>query len=407
MIYYFDTNIFRSVAEGELGEDQIRRFLSALQSTDDCQVSPITIVELASHLNDLEKDKYPKYQAAFAAIELICKGRILPGPDSFLVKHLFSIESHEDVSNWDYFIRRILESKSLLELDSKVVEADLDGTRYLKKLSTEVLVNFREDYENNFLNDMVQHVIPHSNPGYSMTKTGVRDEPLRKKLLSLVDSKVFKRQFLEGLMIRVQRLSLSSIELSDDDVEKKIEGIGAFFTAYRTILRRIISTGYNYIEKKNDYADIHFLVYLMNPNFVFITHDQRLKNLVDDKCEQKGRIKSFEEALIDLEIQVGERVDIEKVKWEKEISEPNEVKVFKALSDPRWDFRTLAGISKVTGLTQIEIQNIFRKYPTFVRRSPISNFKEEDLFTLTSRAKGFKEDFEIIRSFLGNGRALQ
>jgi hypothetical protein len=86
--------------------------------------------------------------------------------------------------------------------------------------------------------------------------------------------------------------------------------------------------------------------------------------------------------------------------WQTLISDPVERKVFDALSDPQWDFRTIHGISKATALSEPEINAILQKYPELVRRSLVRDEDGSELFTLASRHPGPQEIVSQIRSFV-------
>ena len=86
--------------------------------------------------------------------------------------------------------------------------------------------------------------------------------------------------------------------------------------------------------------------------------------------------------------------------WQALINEPTERKVFDALSDPQWDFRTVHGISKATTLSEAEVTSILQKYPDLVRRSLVRDEDGSELFTLASRAPGPQELVSQFRSFV-------
>ena len=87
-------------------------------------------------------------------------------------------------------------------------------------------------------------------------------------------------------------------------------------------------------------------------------------------------------------------------KWEEKISDPNERKVFEALSDPAWDFRTAAGISQATGLSESEVRAILQRYPELVRKSAVPDTKGRELFTLRSHPITAREIIAFIRMVL-------
>jgi hypothetical protein len=71
--------------------------------------------------------------------------------------------------------------------------------------------------------------------------------------------------------------------------------------------------------------------------------------------------------------------------WSTIVSDSTERRVFEALSDPEWDFRTIDGISKTTNLTATQVRAILDKYPDLVRKSLVRDNDGRELFTLASR----------------------
>lgn len=53
---------------------------------------------------------------------------------------------------------------------------------------------------------------------------------------------------------------------------------------------------------------------------------------------------------------------------------PNERKVFEALDDPRWDARTVAGISRSTGVSQSDVLEILHDHASLVDAYSTPNF---------------------------------
>ena len=86
--------------------------------------------------------------------------------------------------------------------------------------------------------------------------------------------------------------------------------------------------------------------------------------------------------------------------WQQTIRDPRERKVFEALADPRWDFRTLPGLSRETGLSESEIGATLDKYPLLVRKSLVPDRHGRELFTLRSRPVKFQERLAELRMFI-------
>jgi hypothetical protein len=86
--------------------------------------------------------------------------------------------------------------------------------------------------------------------------------------------------------------------------------------------------------------------------------------------------------------------------WERVITDPDERKVFGALADPKWDFRTIAGLSKDTGLQPDNVSQILEKYPQLVRMSSVPDPKGNILYTLRSRRPKLQEILAMARDFM-------
>ena len=79
---------------------------------------------------------------------------------------------------------------------------------------------------------------------------------------------------------------------------------------------------------------------------------------------------------------------------------PEERMVVATLEDARWDFRTLEGIAKDTGLTKERIQQILESHAEIVRKSAIPDRLGRELYTLRSRPMKGRELFALVRTFV-------
>ena len=86
-------------------------------------------------------------------------------------------------------------------------------------------------------------------------------------------------------------------------------------------------------------------------------------------------------------------------KWTEIISDHIERKVFEALSDETWDFRTVEGITETTQLPDSEVKTILTKYPNLVRKSSIPDAKGRDLFLLRDRGSS-REFWRRLRTWI-------
>ena len=66
-------------------------------------------------------------------------------------------------------------------------------------------------------------------------------------------------------------------------------------------------------------------------------------------------------------------------------------KIRQALSDPEWDFRTIDGLSKATGVAQDRVVSLLASHPDEVRQSNLPDKQGHPLYTLANRPMKFQE----------------
>lgn len=71
--------------------------------------------------------------------------------------------------------------------------------------------------------------------------------------------------------------------------------------------------------------------------------------------------------------------------WRNVIEDPNEIQIFEALEDERWEWRTVPALVQESNLDEKKVRKILAKYPVFVRKSQFPSKTGEDLFSLRSR----------------------
>lgn len=87
-------------------------------------------------------------------------------------------------------------------------------------------------------------------------------------------------------------------------------------------------------------------------------------------------------------------------KWEKRIKDPPERPIFEAMSQPRWDFRTIKGIASATGISEIQVQKVVESHPDLIRKSRVPNKMGEALFTLQEKPIKLRERLAEVRTYL-------
>lgn len=73
--------------------------------------------------------------------------------------------------------------------------------------------------------------------------------------------------------------------------------------------------------------------------------------------------------------------------WRKYIRGSEERKVFEALDNPKWDFRTIKGIARETRIGSGKVREIINRYPEFIIK--VTGPSSEYLFT--SKGNKFKK----------------
>jgi hypothetical protein len=73
------------------------------------------------------------------------------------------------------------------------------------------------------------------------------------------------------------------------------------------------------------------------------------------------------------------------IDWRQVITDPREVKMFEALENPTWEWRTPAALARESGLTENEVRAVASRHPELVRKSIVPSQTGEDLYTLQTR----------------------
>lgn len=86
--------------------------------------------------------------------------------------------------------------------------------------------------------------------------------------------------------------------------------------------------------------------------------------------------------------------------WKNIITDINEKKIFEALSESKWDFRTIDGLAKSTKLSTPEVISIIEKNGNLIRKSSIPDANGRDLYTLKEKNIKKKEILNKLRTFI-------
>jgi hypothetical protein len=278
---YFDANIFIGINPQKC--NQLRQLTAAKKVK--CSCPPRVLIELLSHINSDEKADFKRYQAAFRRQRKICSNCILPYSEDVLADYFGLDRPLRKVTPLEDFIEardQIIDSKGYDELSQKIlrVEEMVSG----QEMPFENLWHdFRENYERKW----VDIILSWANDVISSGD----DEKTIKELYTLESKWSFlnmMRQIAGGKYVN---------ELSASWVNEQLKPIEACFNALMKIFENSLKGEYGRTKLKNDWNDLVLLRYLGLEDHFFITDDKNLRDKVDDSCDQKKRILTFDEAI--------------------------------------------------------------------------------------------------------------
>lgn len=286
----FDTNVFRDIQRGTISATHLARAKSLLNSEDQGFLSPLSLIELGSHINDDEKANFEQFRAALNAACELCSDA-LPDPDQVLRHSIFGAKPDHGLQPEDTLkiARMIAEAPSYdLLVNGQITTSNGVTTR--SSYQPELLKQFREAYEKQYVEGMHNHVVSLFCPDWEEKRATGRmakiDNPeTMKSVSSYLESDEFKKYFIEQQADRVNVTLPAGFEW-----EKLFSRMKPFFDAYVWILRAIAQSGYNPQKNKNDCNDIDFLLYLSDPDLRLITRDGGISRKIGDS----ERVMTFE-----------------------------------------------------------------------------------------------------------------
>ena len=286
---YFDANIFRSVNDDECSELQE---LAATKNVK-CCCPPRVFIELCSHINSDEKDKFKHYQTFFRRQKKICSSCILPYRQTILADYFGLnrplLHTTTPLEDWIESCDQIIDSNGYDELDRRLIRAvDLESGQ---ELSLNHWYDFRATYEKMWVNLICSGV----NEAKNKIPNDATSREIREALYSLESKRLFLNEMIKEVGGECPN------ELSPSQVDELLKPMEANFSFLMKIFEVCITGPYGRDKLKNDYNDLELLLYLGLKDHFFITNDKTLRNKVDDSCEQKKRILTFDEAVCELQ----------------------------------------------------------------------------------------------------------
>lgn len=69
--------------------------------------------------------------------------------------------------------------------------------------------------------------------------------------------------------------------------------------------------------------------------------------------------------------------------WREVVHDPREIKMFEALADPKYEWRTIRALEKASGLTEDEVRQTLNRYRSLIREG--RSHAGEPIWTLQER----------------------
>ena len=97
--------------------------------------------------------------------------------------------------------------------------------------------------------------------------------------------------------------------------------------------------------------------------------------------------------------------DTKAADWRETVEDPDERKVLDALSDERWDFRTVSSIADSAGLPEHRVAELLG-HSDFVRVSDAPGPDATPLYTLKSRGVTAREELAAAQAVISKSNVL-
>ncbi len=69
--------------------------------------------------------------------------------------------------------------------------------------------------------------------------------------------------------------------------------------------------------------------------------------------------------------------------WPKIVTDPREIRIFEALEDPRYEWRTTGALEKVSGMSEAEVRQVLQRHRPLIREA--RSHAGEPIWTLQER----------------------
>lgn len=292
---YFDTNFFYHLITNKFDNFTLEKFKDIIKERRIiCFYTPVTFIEVAKHINKKEAGEFSYYKNVLKKIKEWCGDNIREYPDQALARSMQLKERKtNDVNDLNKFRDMILDYDNY-----KVLKNDYNFATFQK------FTAIMHDTKNGWCKYLQEH-IKAIVPNYSRRiKDGMvprlTDKNIRADIQRELESDEFKIKCVEATLYKATELNESCL-IGKASINRDIENIykqySAYFSAYKSITKQIIDNGYSVSKNKNDFEDVHLLIYLgYGQNVRLISYDARLKSKIIG-CKQEKQVITIKEML--------------------------------------------------------------------------------------------------------------
>ena len=274
--YIIDTNIIRTCAMDLTFKEKIIKYNYLFYS-------PISVVEIASHINYNEKDRFHEFKNYLDEI-LKLKVSELPDPDAH-IKHVILFNGKAPYpTQYTDIVKSITKARDFDSLDKGYI-ARVNGVVSKIKVKTSYINDLRNKYETDFIKDVLNHI--QGRNSVKVTFKGMT-RANKIKLFKFLDSEEFSILLYITLCRRCGVFLLGDKSVANDNVA--INKLQPFIKGYANYIKMSVS-GLNPQKRKNLYNDLMFLLYLINDEVSLITKDGDQLNLLKDSGFEKRVIR--------------------------------------------------------------------------------------------------------------------
>lgn len=124
--------------------------------------------------------------------------------------------------------------------------------------------------------------------------------------------------------------------------------------------------------------------------------EKLVRSLLVENEDLRQRVRRLDEENHWLRLAV-RRAEEDDVKGDEEARWPL---VYEALADTRWEFRTIEGIARTTGLSDVVVRRLVHQHAGDVRTPIVPDARGRNLYTLASRRPSSTERYLRLRALL-------